>query len=266
VCPGESYEVLVMVSSIKLKLSASALVLGLFAGCAQNDRHAESPQRDSDGQNVFTGNPDALKPRDGFEAKTADPKIDANTFFAAGQLAESRAMYPEAIDKYRAALKQDPKQTKAMYRLAVVYAMVKQYNDAINTWQSYLKVTNNAPQAFANLGFCYELAGRPVEAEDAYQRGIAKDSKNVPCRINYGLMLARTGKLSEASVQLQTVLTKAEVHYNLGSVLQSQGKTEQAKVHFQEALKLDPNFKDARSRLAEMGEPPAAKTAVSKTE
>ena len=68
-------------------------------------------------------------------------------------------------------------------------------------------------------GRALSALARYDEAETAYLRGIERDPKNVPCRTNYGLMLARLGRTAEGTLQLQAVLTPAEVHYNLASVL-----------------------------------------------
>jgi tetratricopeptide (TPR) repeat protein len=62
-------------------------------------------------------------------------------------------------------------------------------------------------------------------------------------------MLARLGRTAEATLQLQAVLTPGEVHYNLASVLEHQGRREAAKMEYQRALELDPDLADARQRL-----------------
>jgi tetratricopeptide (TPR) repeat protein len=159
-----------------------------------------------------------------------------------------------------------------MFHLGVVYAAMKKYPDAIGVWKRYVKLTGESPQAYSNLGFCYELAGRPEEAEAAYQQGIRKDPSNTACHVNYGLMLARRGRVGEGKLQLGAVLKPAEVHYNLGSVYESAGHKEQAKAEYRQALELDSKFADATTRLAELeGVPKTAaparpETGLSKSE
>ena len=46
------------------------------------------------------------------------------------------------------------------------------------------------------------------------------------------------------------MLPPAEVHYDLASVLQSQGQIDKAKGEFETALKIDPTMYDAKARLA----------------
>jgi tetratricopeptide (TPR) repeat protein len=217
--------------------------LGVW-GCAKDAKPdgAIAKLRDSDAQSL-----NAQHAR--FE-KSEDPPISVETRYAAGQLAESQRNFPTAIQQYREALKIQANHLPSLFRLGVVYAQVGSYADAIATWQRYLKETNGDPVAWANLGFCQELAGNPKDAEDAYKQGIAKDPKSNPCRVNYGLMLARAGRTTEAIIQLQAVLPEAQVHYNLGSVYEQEGHRAEAKAEYRKAMELDPNLAEAKLRLA----------------
>jgi tetratricopeptide (TPR) repeat protein len=187
--------------------------------------------------------------RDPFE-KSEDPPITAETHFAAAQLAESQGEFAAAVKQYKEALKLDDKHTKSLYRLAICYSQLKKFPDAVAAWKKYIESTDNDANGYSNLGFCHELAGDIDHAEAAYLRGIEKDPKNVPFRTNYGLMLARLGRTAEATLQLQAVLPTADVHYNLASVLEHQGRKEAAKAEYRKALELDPKLGDAQTRLS----------------
>ena len=188
-------------------------------------------------------------------ADAKEPPIHAKTRYAAGQLAESQGNLSAAVRQYEEALKADPRHLPSLYRLGVVHAQAKQFDRAIDAWKRYVKATDGSAAAYANLGFAHELAGELAEAEAAYQKGIARDGRSEPCRVNYGLMLARLGRTSEATIQLQAVLGPAAVQYNLASVLEQQGRREQAKAGYRKALALDPDFTDAHARLAALDAP-----------
>lgn len=181
-----------------------------------------------------------------------DPPLKAQTHFAAGQLAESQGNYPVAIEQYWAALKLQARYREPLYRLGIVYCHLEHYPDAIVAWKEYLKAAEGDATGYSNLAFCYELAGKHVEAEEAYRKGIDKDPANNPCRVNYGLMLARDNRIAEATLQLQTVLTPGQVHYNLASVYEHQGSKERARSEYRKALGLDPSLADAEVRLSVM--------------
>jgi tetratricopeptide (TPR) repeat protein len=180
---------------------------------------------------------------------TRDPPINADTHFAAGQLAESQGVFPRAIEQYNEALKLAPNNTDAMFRLGVLYTNLKMFPEAVAMWQRYIKATKGAAAGYNNLAMCYQAAEKWPQAEQAFKAAIAADPNNSACRVNYGIMLARANRVDEAAAELGKVLKPAEVHYNLGAVYEQQGRKDRAKSEFTQALQLDPNLKDARTRL-----------------
>jgi Tfp pilus assembly protein PilF len=61
------------------------------------------------------------------------------------------------------------------------------------------------------------------------------------------------GKMDEAAAEYRAALRSKpgspEIHSNLGAVLALQGQQQQAMEEFNEALRLDPNFTQAKERL-----------------
>src|SRR5690242_5125634 len=188
----------------KLTVSIVTLAALSVAGCANHNKKDATAS--------------AKPPIDTKFETMQDPPIKAKTHFAAGQVAESQGRMNKAIEQYWEAVRIEPKYKDPLFRLGVVYCQLKHYPDAIVAWKQYVKATDGDPTGYSNLGFCHELANQHDEAEKAYRKGIERDPKNVPCRVNYGLMLARDNRIAEATIQLQAVLTPAEVHYNLASV------------------------------------------------
>lgn len=222
-----------------MKRRVSVIAIALFvlvSGCAHQQKPAPTAQTRSD-----------------FE-KIKDPPIGAQTFFAAGQLAESQGRLVEASVQYKKAVIAKPDYQDALYRYGVVLTELKDYPHAIETWTKYVDATNGDATAYSNLGFSQELAMQFDAAELSYKRGIAKDPHNEPCHVNYGLMLARKGRGEVALLQLQTVLTPAEAHYDLGSVYDSQKRKQEAISEYRKALELDPTLEEAKSKIASIGE------------
>ncbi|HEY1923381.1 MAG TPA: tetratricopeptide repeat protein [Tepidisphaeraceae bacterium] len=181
-----------------------------------------------------------------------DPPLTANTRYAAGQLAESQGNVDAAIHQYNKALDIDSKHLPSLYRLGVIAAEQKKYDQSIAIWKQYITLSKDAPEGYGNLGYCYELATKPNLAEETYKKGIELDPKNGPCRTNYGLMLARRGKIQEAVRMWNPVLNNAEIHYDLAGIYAQDGRKQEAKAEYQKALACDPTLIDARARLSEI--------------
>jgi len=181
--------------------------------------------------------------------EAAPPPINADTHSAAGQLAEARGDTDAAIIQYQQSLKLNKSHVQSLYRLGCLYATQGKFSDSIAIWKRYLKATDNSAFGYSNLAFTEELAGNPQNAEFDYKLGLKKDPGNSPCHINYGLMLARHGRIGEATIQLQAVLNPAEVHYNIASVYEQQNRKEMALIEYKQALAVDPKFADAQVKI-----------------
>lgn len=176
------------------------------------------------------------------------PPIRPQTHLAAGRLAESRGDLEQAATQYRRALRQNPDDREALFRLGTLLS--KQTSaDAPGVWRQYVKATGGSATAWANLGFSHELLGQTLDAEEAYRNGIAADGANEACRVNYGLLLARQGRTDAAEQQLAAVLPPEQVWYNIGAVSERKGETATAVAAYRKALTHQPEFAAARQRL-----------------
>ncbi|HEX3358746.1 MAG TPA: tetratricopeptide repeat protein [Tepidisphaeraceae bacterium] len=220
-------------------------VVLLASGCSSNQQQSNGAVGINDDAREMT------------EAKARfdnakDPAINADTHFAAGQLKESEGSYELALVQYKEALKIDPNHLPTLFRMGLVYSELKRYPEAIDSWKHYIAATHESAAGYSNLAYCQELSGDVPGAESSYQTGLQHDPNSQLCHVNYGLMLTRQNRIDEAKTQFAAVLTPAQVHYNLASVFQQEGKKAAARAEYLEAIKADPSFVDARTRLAEM--------------
>jgi tetratricopeptide (TPR) repeat protein len=214
----------------------AALAL-LMCGCSSHNSSANGGQK---------------LPADADISEAKQPPVNANTRFAAGQLAEARNEFDQALHQYNEALKIDPKHLPSLYRKGVLLTNLKRFNEAVATWQRYLAASNNSGTGYNNLAYCYEMQDHPKDAEATYLKGIAQDPRDPACRTNYGLMLARRGHIQEAIRIWTPALSEAEIHYNLAGIYQMDGRKQEAKAEYQKALDLDPALPDAKERMAEL--------------
>jgi len=232
-----------MIHTIVRLLAFAAVMLGM-AACSSGKKEEASIK------GLTADDAVRLNSEHGTGWNSEDPPLTAQTHVAAGELAESQGDPSRAITQYKKALAIDPKTSIAVYRLGIVYSQIRSFDEAIDAWNTYSKMTGGAPEAFSNLGFCYEISGDKAMAANVFNEGIAKFPKHQGLRVNYGMLLARSGNIDEARKQLSEVLTEAQVHYNLGSLYEVQGRKELARQEYLQSIQADPNFIDARSRLA----------------
>jgi protein O-mannosyl-transferase len=105
----------------------------------------------------------------------------------------------------------------------------------------------------ATLGILTWLqSGMYNDIETFYRETIRKNPGCWMAENNLGIILERAGRLNEALVHYDRALQiqpSARACYNLGVILRRQGKPDEAMAQFERALRLDPNFADARNNL-----------------
>ena len=189
-------------------------------------------------------------PDPGTLAEAPTPVIKPETYLAAGDLAASRNQFDRAADQYEQALKAQPNDPATTKKLALVYIKSNQMPAAIETWKRYLSASKNADDAYGSLGYAYELAGKPADAESTYKLGIAAHPDGPLTHVNYGLMLVRKNKVDQAVKTLGAVLQPPEVNYNIAGVYAQLGRPDLAQFYYKRALECDPGFIPARQKLS----------------
>ncbi|MGC4031690.1 MAG: tetratricopeptide repeat protein [Tepidisphaeraceae bacterium] len=213
----------------------SAVALATLVGCSNDKGQGPNATAHID--------PDTI-------AEQPMPDIKPETYIAAGDLAASQGQFIRAAAQYDLALKKKPDDTATCRKLALAYVKADQMPAAIEAWKRYLAVSKGSDDAYGSLGYAYELAGKPADAEATYKDGVARVSDGKLTHINYGLMLVRKNRVDEAVKQLSAVLPPPEVNYNIASVYTDLGRRDLAKFYYRRALECDPGFEPAKQKLA----------------
>ncbi len=232
---------------LAIALAAAASLALSTAGCNQNKKSPE--ETTSSKYKLLNG---STSDKSDATANGPEPALNVDTRFAAGRLAETQGRLDCAVVQYEQALRLKPNHVPSLYRLGIVQTKMKQFDQAAAVWKKYIKATGDIASGYSNLGFCYEMAGDTANAEKAYKDGIQRDANSVPCRTNYGLMLARNNRIPEAETQLIVVLKPDEVRYNLAAVYEQKGEMAQAKAELKKAIEINPGNREAQSRLASL--------------
>ena len=92
--------------------------------------------------------------------------------------------------------------------------------------------------------------GRLDEALECFERAVALRPQTRDAQLNLMQLLLRMGRVDKAirtaERGLLHIADGAELHVNLGSVFAARGELEKALHHFDAALRVDPNHREAR--------------------
>ena len=123
----------------------------------------------------------------------------------------------------------------------------------------YQEIAKKAPamaEAHNSLGFTLAKLGRLDEAAKEYAEAVRLNPKFVPAQFNLGASFLQSGKLDAAvaalSAAVKTNPNTIELEYNLGVALLKIGKRPDAIRHFQETLRIRPDFAPSRKILDDL--------------
>jgi tetratricopeptide (TPR) repeat protein len=161
----------------------------------------------------------------------------------------------QAIESFKKALLIDERRIDLHEGLATASFMAGDYDGAIEHFKRITLIDpRSAGKALVNLGAVYNRLGDHNQAASCLRRGIAKHRSSVGF---YNLGIAHRGlnQLAMAvsayreAIRLEPQM--AEAHLNLANVFVEMGNFQQAIIHYQSALDINPDSKRAQLGLEE---------------
>ncbi|KAK6299278.1 hypothetical protein J4Q44_G00307880 [Coregonus suidteri] len=143
------------------------------------------------------------------------------------------------------AIKQNPMLAEAYSNLGNVYKERGQLQEAIEHYRHALRLKPDFIDGYINLAAALVAAGDMEGAVQAYVSALQYNPDLYCVRSDLGNLLKALGRLEEAKVFPEF----AAAHSNLASVLQQQGKLQEALMHYKEAIRISPTFADAYSNM-----------------
>jgi tetratricopeptide (TPR) repeat protein len=105
-------------------------------------------------------------------ALNCNPK-SIETYYALGMYYQENEQYNKAIETYTTLLKIDPKYKFAHYNLGYIHLVYLQvYDVAAKHFTDAINIDPNYAEAWYNLGYCHELLGDVMNAKANYQKAI----------------------------------------------------------------------------------------------
>lgn len=206
----------------------------------------------------------------GPEAATAAPELapkEASVACAtAGAGFEKAGMVDDAIAQYEKARRHDPEGQKGLCRrLAVLYDLKGDFNQAATEYERALQLMPNDADLMNDLGYSYYSRGEWAKAEQQFAKATQLAPAHKKAWTNRGLALAMLGRSDESLQCFKKVVSEAEARSNLAFLLASQGQTEAAKAEYRQALSLAPELHMARGALDALENPHRGATPGSET-
>lgn len=194
-----------------------------------------------------------------------------------------------AIDEYKLALRQNPKDTFAKYNLAVAYQDREKYGEAMRLYREILSTTEDArsriniaaihyaegaedkaieelrtavkknsddPNPASVLGEYLERKSELKEARSYYDQALARDAKHAPTYFRSGRLHLKQNHRRKGMEHLYKAVDlgdpKPEYLEALGAELAAQDKTARAIHMYERASTLEPDRADIFTRLGDL--------------
>ena len=160
----------------------------------------------------------------------------------------------EAAEIYERLIREHTSNHKTYGNLAAIYAMQRQWKQAITLLQQALTLKADYPEALNNLGAAYREQGDLDAALSFYQRALEIRPAYADAYNNMGVVLREQGQLEGAIAAYQQALSiksnYAEAHFNLANALKERGDLKGAIEAYNKALELKPGDPDTHKNLS----------------
>jgi len=131
--------------------------------------------------------------------------------------------------------------------------LIPTWHDNETLWQTAIARYPDAAVPNRVLSMIYLAQRRPLKALDYARRYAAIFPKQCESHNNLGSVLATLGRFDEAIAEFQEALRLqpdyADAHNNLGNALLHEGKVDEAMQHYEEAVKITPGSPEAQYDL-----------------
>ena len=157
-----------------------------------------------------------------------------------------------AIQEHKRAIKLDKKNFQSFYGLGVIYSHLKNYLKAAENYKKALSINNESSETHNNLANLYNKID-PNKAEQHYLKVLELSPDDPMPYINISNYYLKNTKYKKCVETLEKALKKdikaKELLNNLGIAYLARKENTKSKTMFEEALKIDPEYKPALDNL-----------------
>ena len=185
--------------------------------------------------------------------KSATPPV-ARDYFLKGIASLQQGRAAEAESSFREALRHNPDDADTLNNLGNAIWHQGRSSEATAYFLRAYQLNQNDYGILNNLGIILWEQNRPERAIDFYRRALKLRPDSFDTKMNLGVALSDVGHFDEALVWLRGLLLQqpnsADAWDNVGMTLARRGDWPEAMRHYDEAIRLRPDFGEARRNRA----------------
>lgn len=201
-----------------------------------------------------------LKPSHRFDdpvqGEVPDLAINSNACMQRGRRLMGARDYPAAIEQLKIVLEIAPSDPNLRRTIGWAYMATRQIDSAIEHLSEAVRLQDDFVQARIMLGFLMMRTNQLDQALDQYEQAIKHDPQNAGAHAGLAMVLAQRGDIDEAILACEKAAAldpdSADTHIVWGGALEQRGDMERAAEHYREALRVQPNHREADRRLREV--------------
>lgn len=174
-------------------------------------------------------------------------------WFNRGNLLAQLGRHDEAVESFRNALANDPRQPEVLTNLAESLRATGRLEQALASLDQAVAHSPGFLPAWHNRGGVLRLLGRPADAALSFRKAIGGDRRRLSSRLSLAVALAESGDLVEAEREARSAASDfprdPAAASTLGKVLHAAGRLEEATACYRRSLALEPHSAETLSNL-----------------
>lgn len=155
-----------------------------------------------------------------------------------------RGELDKAIEQFRAAIEEEPRDSASVFGLAEAYRRKRMFDDAESALDQVASLDAKFPGLQLERGRLAEARGDMDAAIAGYRAALEQSPEDVALKSRLGAAMVLTGRLDEAEALLREVLKvqpyAAEAEHYLGRVELERGQVEASRLRFERSVRLAP--------------------------
>lgn len=157
---------------------------------------------------------------------------------------------------YLEEVKSNPRNIDARIGLAMALIELKRYEEAAKELEKAKKINKNYGRIYYAYGLLESKRGNFSKAEAEFKKAIKLDPADVLSRIELSKIYIDSKRFDDAIQNLEEAKSifpmAADIYYYLGICYRNIGDTKKARENLLHALKLSPDFKEAKEELEKL--------------